>query len=139
MRVQGLQCRFLWKRGRKLSAAEIGTLYHSVIEHIDFKRISGMMKSGDINRKATDRTAAEVDMDEAISYISQLIADMTQKDILLAEEAEAIDTEKIILLVNSDIGKAYGGCRLARNARTRSTVYYEKENCRLKAKRVRKC
>ena len=63
------------------------------------------MKSGDINRKATDRTAAEVDMDEAISYISQLIADMTQKDILLAEEAEDIDTEKIILLVNSDIGK----------------------------------
>ncbi len=101
----GLAVPLFMERGRKLSAAEIGTLYHSVIEHIDFKRISGMMKSGDINRKATDRTAAEVDMDEAISYISQLIADMTQKDILLAEEAEAIDTEKIILLVNSDIGK----------------------------------
>ena len=79
------------EKERKLTAAEIGVLYHSVVEHLDF------VKAGTLKRMEN----AE---DVVLQYINQLIVDMTEQEILLPDEARAVKPQKISELIFSVLG-----------------------------------
>ena len=87
---------------RKLTAAETGTLYHSVIEHIDFERIAEINGEAEADRGASENTQ---NSDKIKGYIENLISDMAAKEIILDDEAAVLDSSKIAKLIASDIGK----------------------------------
>ena len=72
---------FLMKRTGTLTAAQMGTAMHTVLEHLDFYK--------------TDSLPEIVDQIKALEA----------KGILSAEEAKAVPPEKIFLFMNSDLGR----------------------------------
>lgn len=82
----------LFAAGKKvITAAEKGTLYHSVIEHVDFIEIGRCMKN-DEPLKAADE------------YVARLIEDLVERELMLEEEAAVIDVKRITALVTSSLG-----------------------------------
>lgn len=71
----------------RYTAAEIGTLYHSVMEHLDLERL-----------KAADPSAREEE-------VSRQIREMVQREILFAEEAEQIAASRIARFFDSSPGR----------------------------------
>lgn len=80
---------------RKLTSAQIGTAYHSVLEHLDFSK-----------KDFAGRQEAE-------EYVRGLLTEMTEKEILLPEEAEAVSPDRIAVLICSNLGR-----RMMRAARS---------------------
>ena len=97
---------------RKLTAAETGTLYHSVIEHIDFERIAEINDEAEADRGASENTE---NSDRIKEYVENLISDMAAKEIILADEAAVLDSGKIAKLIGSDIGKRMAKAALSGN------------------------
>ncbi len=81
---------------KKLTAAEKGTVYHGIMERIDFGKAAR----------------------EGLPYIRQAALDMTEREIITAEEAEAVDLSRLAGFFRSDLGKrcakAFDGGRLHR-------------------------
>ena len=72
---------FLIKQARRLTAAQLGTAMHTVLEHLDFHKT------------------------DSLSDIIAQIKALELKGVLSAEEAEAVLAEKIFLFMNSDLGR----------------------------------
>jgi ATP-dependent helicase/nuclease subunit A len=68
---------------KRLSFAERGTVYHSIMEHLDFSRAE----------------------DKGTEYIKEAVENMVKQGILLPEEAEAVDLRKISAFFRTDLGK----------------------------------
>ncbi|MGI6722193.1 MAG: helicase-exonuclease AddAB subunit AddA [Anaerovoracaceae bacterium] len=67
---------------KKFSAAERGTIYHTVMEHLDFARAAA----------------------EGEGYISGLIEQLVDKEILYREEADIVETERIERFFETGVG-----------------------------------
>lgn len=78
--------------GKGFSRAEKGTILHTVMEYIDFKKIA-------------DLYPVQRDKEAIIKYINELIVELVHKEILTEDEATVVDTHKIIKFFDSDIGK----------------------------------
>ena len=83
---------------RKLSAAERGTVYHSIMEYIDFGRA----------------------FSEGIPYIEEQAGVMVKEGIITQEELAAVDLEKIDSFFRSELG------RRASAAAARGELYKER-------------
>ena len=68
---------------KKLTAAEKGTVYHGIMERIDFGRAAR----------------------EGLPYIRQAAQDMTEREIFTREEIEAVDLSRLADFFRSDLGK----------------------------------
>ena len=68
---------------KKLTAAEKGTVYHGIMERIDFGRASR----------------------EGLAYIQQAAGDMVEKEIFTAEELAAVQLSRLADFFASDMGK----------------------------------
>ena len=66
-----------------LKGARLGTVYHTVMEEIDFEKA---VKSGN-------------------EYISKAVDDLVERGIITEEEGAAVDKSKIVAFFESDIGK----------------------------------
>jgi ATP-dependent helicase/nuclease subunit A len=71
---------FISKKSSRISSAQKGTATHSVMEYINFKKTS------------------------SYSDIETSVEEMTEKKLLLPEEAQAVDKQKILDFLNSDLG-----------------------------------
>lgn len=71
--------------------ARRGTIMHKVMECIDFKEAFSQVKAG-----------------RGEAYVQEEVLRMQQQELLLSEEAEAVECEKIVAFFKSDIG-----CRIA--------------------------
>ncbi|MDD2217145.1 MAG: helicase-exonuclease AddAB subunit AddA [Eubacteriales bacterium] len=82
----------LFLSGKKgFSAAEKGTIYHKIMEHIDFEEA---------------RLAFEEKAQEGLNeYINQKTISLTEKQILMEDEVKQIEPSKIGVFIMSDIGK----------------------------------
>ena len=67
----------------EFSASEIGTFTHTVLEHMSFIRAR----------------------EEGISYIDKLIDSLISDEILLLDEAQSINREKLLEFANTELGK----------------------------------
>ena len=81
---------------KKLTAAEKGTIYHGIMERIDFCRV----------------------MEEGVVYLEQTVAEMIEKTIFTEMEIQAVDLGRITEFFESDLGRraaeAFQGGRLER-------------------------
>lgn len=71
------------EKGKKLTASEIGTLYHSILERIDFEKAC----------------------EGGIPYIEQTCKSYIEKGIFTSQEIEALDFRRIERFFNSEIGR----------------------------------
>ena len=92
----------------KLTAAQIGTAYHSVLEHLNFLELAEriIFKTEQSQEDMSNRQEAE-------AYVRKLLVEMTEKEILLPEEAEAVSPDRIAVLICSNLGR-----RMMRAARS---------------------
>lgn len=82
----------LFAAGKKaFSSAQIGTIYHSIIEHLDFT--------------SAEKAYCDGGNDGIIAYIEECVDDMVVRELLVQDEAEVIKPEKIVSFVLSDLGK----------------------------------
>ncbi|MBR5740741.1 MAG: PD-(D/E)XK nuclease family protein, partial [Firmicutes bacterium] len=86
----------------KMSAAHIGTVIHSVLEKLDFLKISGMAP------------------EDGTEEVRKLIADMVAGEYLTPEEGEVIDPGKLYAFAASPLGR-----RIA-DAQARGTLRRER-------------
>ncbi len=81
---------------KKLTAAEKGTIYHGIMERIDFGKT----------------------VDEGLAYVEQTVADMVEKAIFTELEVQAVDLKRIVEFFDRDLGSraavAFDGGRLER-------------------------
>ena len=77
---------------KSLTFAERGTVYHGIMEHLDFARA----ESG------------------GAAYIRQAVSEMEKEKIFLPEEIEAVDLEKIAAFFTTDLGKRSARAAAAR-------------------------
>lgn len=68
---------------KRLTFAERGTVYHSIMEHLDFSKAE----------------------ENGPGYIQDAVTEMVKEGIFLPEEAEAVDLRKISAFFRKDIGK----------------------------------
>ncbi|MBQ3123729.1 MAG: helicase-exonuclease AddAB subunit AddA [Firmicutes bacterium] len=86
----------LFASGKKeLTAAEKGTVYHSVVEHVDFAKVAKLMSEA--GNEETKVSIVKV-------YTESLIEDMVERNLIFREEADAIDPLKITALIVSPLG-----------------------------------
>lgn len=91
------------KREGKIKGAALGTVYHTIMEHIDFEKA----------------------LSHSTKYIEDKIKTMTDEEIITAKEADAVDVQKIDGFFKSDIG-----IRAAKNKSVKEqtfTMIYNKE------------
>lgn len=67
---------------RKITAAEKGTIYHGIMERIDFARV----------------------MAEGLVYVKQAVSDMVDKTIFTETEIQAVDLSRITEFFETDLG-----------------------------------
>jgi ATP-dependent helicase/nuclease subunit A len=72
---------FISNKFKKISPAQKGTAMHSVLEYIDFRK------------------------NYTISDLNDCIGEMTERKLLLPDEAQSVDRLKIIDFLNSDLGE----------------------------------
>ena len=68
---------------RKLTAAEKGTIYHGIMERIDFGRV----------------------ISEGMAYVKDAVADMVEKTIFTETEIQAVDFNRIVAFFGSELGR----------------------------------
>jgi ATP-dependent helicase/nuclease subunit A len=73
--------KFISDKAEKLTSAEKGTVMHSVMEYIDFRK------------------------NHTFSSVKDSIDEMVEKNLLTSDEAQSADIDKILGFLNSDLGK----------------------------------
>jgi ATP-dependent helicase/nuclease subunit A len=68
---------------KKLTAAEKGTIYHGIMERIDFGRV----------------------VSEGLAYVEQAVAEMIEKTIFTETEIQAVDLNRIVGFFDSNLGR----------------------------------
>ncbi|MGI6203984.1 MAG: helicase-exonuclease AddAB subunit AddA [Anaerovoracaceae bacterium] len=79
---------------KKMTAAEVGTAVHSVMQRIDFPEALRQVERGN---------------EDFASYIESVTDSMVDREILTPEEKAAVDPEKIMPFFTSDIGRRAAG------------------------------
>ena len=112
-----------FKSGAKLTAAQIGTITHKVLEQIDFASFHAAMQAAEAQTaelrtaelrtaelqtpelRAAEPRASSSERAETEKYVASLICNMVKDEFLTEEEAEAIDREKIAEFMLSPLGR----------------------------------
>ena len=122
-----------FRSGAKLTAAQIGTITHKVLEQIDFASFHAAMQAAEPQTaelrtaelqtpelrtaelrtaelqtaaaRAAEPRASSSERAETEKYVASLICNMVKDEFLTEEEAEAIDREKIAEFMLSPLGR----------------------------------
>lgn len=94
--------KFTKDRG-KFSAAEVGTILHKVMEHIDFLQIKTIWDQCE-NKMESKNGVSDV-IKEKTESIKKIIYDLGSREILTSEEISVISIPKIINFFDSEIGR----------------------------------
>ena len=98
-----------FRSGAKLTAAQIGTITHKVLEQIDFAYFHAAMQAAEPRASSSERAETE-------KYVASLICNMVKDEFLTEEEAEAIDREKIAEFMLSPLGRRMAAASAAASA-----------------------
>ena len=98
-----------FRSGAKLTAAQIGTITHKVLEQIDFAYFHAAMQAAEPRASSSERAETE-------KYVASLICNMVKAEFLTEEEAEAIDREKIAEFMLSPLGRRMAAASAAASA-----------------------